>query len=78
MAQSDIQRKLAESLFAWIPMESAMAIGDAMNDLSMIEAVGFGCAPANALGEVKRRARYVSKFSNDEDAVADLVNTVAL
>ncbi|HNX73095.1 MAG TPA: Cof-type HAD-IIB family hydrolase [Spirochaetales bacterium] len=61
-----------------IPMESAMAIGDAMNDLSMVEAVGFGCAPANALGEVKRRARYVSKFSNDEDAVADLVNTVAL
>lgn len=61
-----------------IPMESVMAIGDAMNDLSMIEAAGFGCAPANALDEVKRRARYVSKFSNDEDAVADLIDSVAL
>jgi Cof subfamily protein (haloacid dehalogenase superfamily) len=56
----------------------AMAIGDAMNDLGMVRAAGYGCAPANAILEVKAAARYVSKMTNDEDAVADLVQRVAL
>ncbi|MCE5256968.1 MAG: Cof-type HAD-IIB family hydrolase [Spirochaetaceae bacterium] len=61
-----------------ISMEEVMAIGDAMNDLSMIESVGFGCAPANALPEVKARARIISRLTNEEDAVADLIGSVAL
>lgn len=61
-----------------IPMGAVMAIGDAMNDMSMIESAGYGCAPANALDEVKARARVVSAFTNEEDAVADLIASVAL
>ncbi|HEY9054313.1 MAG TPA: Cof-type HAD-IIB family hydrolase [Rectinemataceae bacterium] len=59
-------------------MESVMAIGDAMNDLGMIRAAGWGCAPANALEEVKRAARIVSQKTNEEHAVADLIYSVAL
>ena len=55
-----------------------MAIGDAMNDLGMVRAAGFGCAPANAIPEVKAAARYISSRTNEDDAVADLVDMVAL
>jgi Cof subfamily protein (haloacid dehalogenase superfamily) len=61
-----------------LPLSSAMAIGDAMNDLGMVSAAGFGCAPANAIPEVKAAARYVSERTNEEDAVADLVERLAL
>ena len=61
-----------------IGMDSVMAIGDAMNDLGMIRAVGWGCAPANAREEVKKAARIVSSLTNEEDVVADLIYSVAL
>jgi Cof subfamily protein (haloacid dehalogenase superfamily) len=61
-----------------LPLSSAMAVGDAMNDLGMVRAAGFGCAPANAIPEVKAAARYVSERTNEEDAVADLVERLAL
>jgi Predicted hydrolases of the HAD superfamily len=60
-----------------VPMAETMAIGDAMNDLGMIRAAGWGCAPANASSAAKAAARLVSPKTNDEDAVADLVERVA-
>jgi Cof subfamily protein (haloacid dehalogenase superfamily) len=69
-------RRLTERL--GLSLERAMAIGDAMNDLGMVSEAGHGCAPANALDAVKAAARHVSPFTNEEDAVADLVRRVAL
>lgn len=68
--------RLAEML--GLPIARTMAIGDAMNDLGMVRAAGFGCAPANAIPEVKAAARYISSRTNEDDAVADLVDMVAL
>jgi Cof subfamily protein (haloacid dehalogenase superfamily) len=61
-----------------LPLSSSMAIGDAMNDLGMVMAAGWGCAPSNAIPEVRAAARYISQCSNEEDAVADLVRRLAL
>jgi Cof subfamily protein (haloacid dehalogenase superfamily) len=61
-----------------LSMSGAMAVGDAMNDLGMVVAAGYGCAPANAIPEVKSAARYISERTNEEDAVADLVERLAL
>ncbi len=61
-----------------LTLGTAMAVGDAMNDLGMVRAAGFGCAPANAIPEVRAAARYISALTNEEDAVADLVDRVAL
>lgn len=61
-----------------IPMESVMAVGDAMNDMGMLKAAGWSCAPANALDAVKAVVRVVSEKTNEEDAVADLILSVAL
>lgn len=61
-----------------IPMEAVMAVGDAMNDMGMLKAAGWSCAPANALDAVKAVVRVVSEKTNEEDAVADLILSVAL
>jgi hydroxymethylpyrimidine pyrophosphatase-like HAD family hydrolase len=61
-----------------LPMSGTMAIGDAMNDLGMLRAAGYGCAPANATPEIRAAARYISLCTNEEDAVADLVRRIAL
>ncbi|KPI33468.1 Haloacid dehalogenase domain protein hydrolase type 3 [Actinobacteria bacterium OV450] len=50
----------------------AVAVGDGLNDLSMLHLAGLGAAPANAPEEVRRAAGLVLP-SNDEDAVATLV-----
>jgi len=61
-----------------LPISGTMAIGDAMNDLGMVRAAGLGCAPANAIPDVKAAARYVSLRTNEDDAVADLIERLAL
>jgi Cof subfamily protein (haloacid dehalogenase superfamily) len=60
-----------------LSLSGTMAIGDAMNDLGMLHAAGIGCAPANAAPEIKAAARYVSVRTNEEDAVAELVERLA-
>jgi len=69
-------RRLTKKL--GISMEHVMAIGDAMNDLTMIREAGWGCAPSNALEKIKANARHVSEKSHDQDAVADLIYAIAL
>ncbi|EGT3616863.1 sugar-phosphatase [Clostridium perfringens] len=60
-------KSLAESL--GIKREEVIAIGDAGNDLHMIEYAGLGVAMGNAFEEVKEKADFVTK-SNEEDGVA--------
>ena len=57
-----------------VKKEDVFVIGDYLNDISMREFCGFFAAPSNALPEVKKVADYVSSFSNDESAVADILN----
>lgn len=61
-----------------IGMESVLAVGDAQNDLGMVQKAGFGCAPANAIAAVRKAARYVSPRSNEEGAVADILGRYVL
>ena len=56
-----------------IPIEKTIAVGDHQNDVSMLKAAGLGIAVANAREEVKKAADYVT-VSNDEDAVAEIIN----
>ena len=60
-------KSLAESL--GIKREEVIAIGDAGNDLHMIEYAGLGVAMGNAFEEVKEKADFITK-SNEEDGVA--------
>lgn len=55
-----------------VPVEKCCAVGDNLNDLSMIEAAGAGVAVGNAVEGLKIKADFVS-VSNDEGAVARVI-----
>ncbi len=56
-----------------ISLEKTIAIGDNYNDISMIERAGLGIAVKNAENALKERAGYVSAYTNEESAVADII-----
>lgn len=60
-----------------IEREEIMACGDGLNDLVMLETVGFGVAMANGNEEVKERADYVT-LTNEEDGVAKAIEKFVL
>ena len=60
-----------------IPSERIMAVGDALNDLSMIKAAGLGVVMANGSAEVKGMADAVT-CTNDEDGVAVAIEKYVL
>lgn len=60
-----------------IDIARSAAIGDSMNDLSMILAAGCGVAMGNARQEVKNAADYITA-SNDEDGVAKFIEEKVL
>jgi len=47
-----------------------VAFGDEKNDWEMISQAGFGFAMKNAIPYLRDRATYVTRYSNDEDAIA--------
>lgn len=53
-----------------IALEQVMAIGDQLNDLEMVAAVGHGVAMSNAPAELRDRARYVAPSVHEEGAAA--------
>ena len=55
-----------------IPMEKTIAVGDQVNDLSMIEIAGLGIAVQNADVNLKARA-LVCDYTNEEDALAHII-----
>lgn len=65
-------RWLAERLS--IPLEKVMAIGDNLNDLSMMKVAGFPVAMGNAEPELKNFCRFVTR-SHDENGVAHAIRT---
>ena len=56
-----------------IPIEDAVAVGDAANDLSMIAAAGIGVAMANGTDEVKAVADYITERDNNHDGIQEVV-----
>ncbi len=57
-----------------IRREEMVAVGDGLNDLSMIQYAGMGVAMGNAQEEVKRAAQFVTS-SNDQEGVRKVIET---
>jgi Cof subfamily protein (haloacid dehalogenase superfamily) len=55
-----------------ITHEEIIAVGDAGNDIEMIEYAGLGVAMANATEEVKKVANYHTN-SNNDDGIATII-----
>lgn len=58
-----------------ISTSDAIAIGDGINDLSMFQTVGLSIAMRNALDEVKKSCKLVTK-DVDNDGVAYILNQI--
>ena len=56
-----------------VPMDQVMAIGDAPNDVGMLQLAGVGIAMDNAKGVVKDVADWVAPSNNDHGVHAALV-----
>lgn len=59
-------------------MSEVLAVGDADNDLDMLEASGIGVAVANARDTAKSAADYVTERTNNDGAVAEAVDRFVL
>lgn len=59
-----------------IALENVCYIGDDINDIDTIKAVGYGCCPANAMPEVMSAAKYVSKAKGGEGVIREVVEQV--
>lgn len=60
-----------------IDREEMIAVGDGLNDLSMIEYAGLGVAMANADPQLKASAQYIAD-SNDNEGVRQLLEKFIL
>lgn len=56
-----------------IKEERAAVLGDWYNDISMFESNALKIVPANAIAELKKKADYVLKKSNNEEAAAEFL-----
>ena len=56
-----------------VPMNQVMAIGDALNDVGMLQSAGIGVAMDNAHSAVKAVADWVAPSNNDHGVHAALV-----
>ncbi|MBQ3235350.1 MAG: HAD family phosphatase [Clostridia bacterium] len=56
-----------------VRVEDIIAVGDAGNDLAMIERECLSVAVANATEEIKAVAKVISPYTNDDNAVAHLI-----
>lgn len=53
-----------------------VAIGDFNNDIEMLKAADIGACPANAEEEVKKSSDIILEHTNDEGAVAELIEYI--
>ena len=56
-----------------ISVEKTVAVGDQCNDLSMIKKAGLGIAVQNADDALKAAADYICQYTNEEGAIADII-----
>lgn len=59
-----------------IPLSDIAYVGDDINDLEVIRAVGYGCCPADAMPEVKKAAKYVAKAKGGEGVIREIVENL--
>ena len=59
-----------------ISREEAAVFGDGLNDVVMIENVGFGVAMKNALDEVKNKANDITLDDNNNDGVVNYLKSI--
>lgn len=59
-----------------ISLENVAYVGDDINDMEVIKMVGYGCAPADAMQQVKEVADYVTKANGGEGVIREVADNI--
>lgn len=59
-----------------LAMHEIVTVGDNYNDMEMLQAAGYGVAVANAVPELKEMADHVTRATNSQSALAEVVELV--
>jgi len=59
-----------------IPLSAVLYMGDDIPDLSVMQAVGFACCPADAANDIRLISNYISPFKGGEGCVRDVLEQV--
>lgn len=59
-----------------IDLENVAYVGDDVNDLEVIKAVGFGCSVSNGLTSIKEAADYVTEKNGGNGAVREVIERI--
>lgn len=59
-----------------IAPENVAYVGDDINDLGVIQRVGYGCAPADAMPQIKAAAKYVTAAKGGEGVIREVVEKI--
>lgn len=76
ITKGEAMKELSDRL--GIDIKETIAIGDSFNDMSMIETAGLGVAVRNAVQPLKDKAGYITKNTNNEGAVAEVIDRYIL
>lgn len=68
--------KLAEMLH--VDLKDTIAIGDNFNDLSMIKIAGLGVGVQNTIEDMKKECDVITKATNNESAIAEVIDQYIL
>lgn len=56
-----------------VPVSDTLAVGDAENDISMLDAAGFAVCMKNGTEETKQHADYITALDNNQGGVAEVI-----
>ena len=61
-----------------IDLSNVLYVGDDINDIEVLKIVGYGCAPADAIDEVKSVAKYITKANGGEGVIREITDRIVL
>ncbi len=61
-----------------IPAANTVAVGDAENDIPMLDMAAVGAVMANAADEIKKHGNYITKADNNHSGVAEVIEKFIL
>ncbi|NBH71709.1 N-acylneuraminate cytidylyltransferase [Clostridiaceae bacterium] len=59
-----------------IDIENVCYIGDDVNDIEAVSAVGYGCCPADAMPEVKAVAKYIASAKGGHGVIREICSLI--
>lgn len=61
-----------------IQPENVAYVGDDINDIEVIQWVGYGCCPADAMPQIKKAAKYVAEAQGGKGVIREIVERIVI